>query len=80
VFSVECGVFSDIPPAASTIFKALKLVGSLCSFSLPSPVDLPAMAWRFPVVVGGGRVLEERRRCPERPRISGGEDFPFNGG
>jgi hypothetical protein len=57
VFSVECGVFSDIPPAASTMFKGLKLVGSRWSFSLSSPMDLPAMAWRFPVVAGGGQRL-----------------------
>jgi hypothetical protein len=59
MFSIEFGVFCDIPPAASTMIKSLRLSGSCYNLSLSSPVDLPAMAWRFPVLAGGGQRLEE---------------------
>jgi hypothetical protein len=63
VFLVEFGVFSDIPPAASTMIKSLRLSGSCYNLSLSSLVDLPAMAWWFPVLAGGGQRLEEEARA-----------------
>ena len=45
------------------------------SLSSTSPVDLPAMAWRFPVTPAKEKIPDLTRRAPARPRIGGGDEI-----
>lgn len=46
------------------------------SLSSTSPMNLPAMAWRFPVTPAKVKVAEVTRRPPVRPRIGGRGEIP----